>query len=104
MVYGANEAARFYFSKDASKLTLAEAVFMASVIPRPKWFKYSFDETGHLRESNAGFYKLVAEKMLNKGWITNLDAEKLIPDVELKGPAKLLLQQPDTLPPDTIQD
>ena len=92
MIYGANEASRYYFNKDASRLTLAEAIFMASIIPRPKWFKYSFDENGHLRESNAGFYQLVSGKMLAKGWITSQDIEKLIPDVELKGPAKLLLK------------
>ena len=104
MIYGANEASHYYFNKEASRLTLGEAIFMASIIPRPKWFKYSFDDNGHLRESNAGFYRLVSEKMLNKGWITSQDAEKLIPDVELKGPAKLLLKQADSVPPDTIQD
>ena len=77
---------------------------MASIIPRPKWFKSSFDENGHLRESNAGFYSLMAGKMLGKGWITAQDAEKLIPDVELKGPAKLLLKQAGPLPADTVQD
>ena len=55
-IYGANEGARFYFNKDASKLTLAESIFMASIIPRPKWFKYSFGPDGHLAESQAGFY------------------------------------------------
>jgi membrane peptidoglycan carboxypeptidase len=104
MIYGANEASRYYFSKEASKLTLAEAIFMASIIPRPKWFKYSFDENGHLRESNAGFYRLVSEKMVRKGWITSRDAEKLTPDVELKGPAKLMLKQADPALPDTIQE
>jgi len=49
-VYGINEASHFYFSKDASKLSLAESIFLASVIPHPKWFKYSFDENGHLRD------------------------------------------------------
>ena len=104
MIYGANEASHYYFNKDASRLTLAEAIFMASIIPRPKWFKYSFDENGHLRESNAGFYRLVSEKMLNKGWITPQDAEKLVPDVTLKGPAKLLLKQTEPVSSDTIQD
>ncbi len=104
LIYGANEASHYYFNKDVSKLTLAEAIFMASIIPRPKWFKYSFDENGHLRESIAGFYRLVSEKMLNKGWITSQDAEKLIPDVELKGPARLMLKQTDSIPPDTLQN
>jgi hypothetical protein len=102
LIYGANEASHFYFNKDASKLTLAESIFLASIIPRPKWFKYSFDETGHLRESNAGFYRLLSEKMLRKGQITQEDVEKLVPDVELRGPAKLLLKKADTLPADTL--
>jgi len=102
LVYGANEGARFYFGKDASRLTLAEAIFMASVIPRPRWFKYSFNPDGHLRESNAGFFRLVSEKMVNKGWITPLEAGQLVPDVELKGPARLMLKQRDSIPPDTL--
>jgi hypothetical protein len=104
MVYGANEAARFYFNKDASKLTLAESIFLASIIPRPKWFKYSFDEQGHLRESNAGFYKLLSGKMLKKGQITQEDFDKLVPSIELKGPAKLLLKKTETMPVDTLYD
>ncbi|MCX6249614.1 MAG: transglycosylase domain-containing protein [Bacteroidetes bacterium] len=102
MVYGANEAARFYFNKDASKLTLAESIFLASIIPKPKWFRYSFDDDGHLRASNAGFYKLLSEKMLRKGQITEADFEELVPDVDLKGPAKLLLKQKGPLPADSV--
>ncbi|MCX6286950.1 MAG: transglycosylase domain-containing protein [Bacteroidetes bacterium] len=92
LIYGANEASRFYFNKDASKLTLAEAIFMASIIPRPKWFKYNFEENGHLRGSMADYYRLVSSKMLNKGWITQQDFNRLVPDVELKGPARLMLK------------
>jgi len=92
LIYGANEASRFYFSKDASKLTLAEAIFMASIIPRPKWFKYNFDENGRLRPSMADFYRLVSGKMLGKGWITQLDYDRLVPEVTLKGPARLMLK------------
>lgn len=103
LIYGAQEASRFYFNKDASKLTLAEAIFLASIIPRPKSFRWSFDDRGHLRESNAGYYRLVSEKMLQKGWITTADAEKLIPDVELRGPAKLLLKKTDpSFPADSV--
>jgi len=93
MIYGANEASRFYFNKEASRLTLAEAIFMASIIPRPKYFKYNFDENGHLRASMADYYRLVSTKMLNKGWITQRDFDRLVPDVELKGPAKSALKE-----------
>jgi len=99
-VYGANEAAHFYFNKDASKLTLQESIFLASIIPRPKWFMYSFDETGHLRQSDKDFFRLLSGKMLNKGQITQEEFDKLVPDVTLKGPAKLLLKTTKPLPAD----
>lgn len=95
LVYGAAEASHFYFGKEPARLTLAEAIYLASIIPHPKWFRSDF-ENGHLRPSNAGFYQLVSNKMVSKGWITPHDAEKLVPDVELRGPAKLMLKR-DTL-------
>ena len=42
MIYGANEASHFYFNKEASRLTLVGGDLMASIIPRPKYFKYNF--------------------------------------------------------------
>jgi len=100
-VYGATEAAHFYFGKEPSKLTLAESIFMASIIPRPKWFMYSFDETDHLRPSEKDFFRLLSGKMLNKGQISQEEFDKLVPDVTLKGPAKLLLKTNDQMPPST---
>ena len=103
-VYGANEAARFYFKKYVSRLTLAESIFLASIIPRPKWFKYSFDENGHLGKSSVDFLRLLSGKMLRKEQITQQEYEKFIPDVELKGAAKLLLKKTDSIPPDTLDE
>ena len=102
MIYGAGEASHFYFDKEPLKLTLAESIFLASIIPRPKWFIYSFDETGHLRSSMADYYRLVSGKMLSKGWITQQDWDRLLPDVELKGPAKLFLKKKEPVPDDSL--
>jgi membrane peptidoglycan carboxypeptidase len=102
-IYGANQAAQFYFNKDASKLNLQESIFLASIIPRPKWFMYSFDETGHLRQSQKDFYHLLSGKMLNKGLISQEEFDKLDPDVTLKGPAKLLLKTKEPMPADTLE-
>ncbi len=44
LIYGAQEASRFYFNKDVSKLTYAEALYLATIIPRPKYFRYVFDK------------------------------------------------------------
>jgi len=100
-IYGVGEAARFYFNKDASKLTLQESIFLASIIPRPKWFMYSFDETGHLRQPVKDFFALLSGKMLKKGQIRQDDYDRLVPDIELKGPARLLLKN-DNIPADTV--
>jgi Transglycosylase len=37
-IYGINEAARFYFNKQASKLTLIEIIILTYIIPRPIHF------------------------------------------------------------------
>ncbi|MCX6247207.1 MAG: transglycosylase domain-containing protein [Bacteroidetes bacterium] len=102
-VYGANEAARYYFRKDASKLTLQESIFLASIIPKPRWFFYSFDETGHLNPSTKAFYSLLSGKMLKKGQISQDEYEKLVPDVTLTGPAKLLLKSEKLVPADSLE-
>ena len=99
-VYGVNEGAQFYFGKDVSKLSLAEAIYMSSIVPHPKWFKYSFDREGRLREHLASYYKLISEKMLQKELITQADFDALLPQVELKGLAKSLILPADSIPPD----
>jgi len=91
-VYGAQEAARFYFDKDVADLTLAEAIFMASIIPQPKRFMASFDEDQRLRPGLQAYYADVSAKMLQKGWIDQGDVDALIADVRLQGPARLLLK------------
>ena len=103
MVYGVSEGAQFYFGKDVSKLSLAEAIYMASIVPHPKWFRYSFDRDGHLRDFLASYYKLMSEKMLHKELITQQDFDALLPQVELKGLAKLLILPPDSIPPDAVK-
>jgi hypothetical protein len=91
-VYGAQEAARFYFAKEVADLTLAEAVFMASIIPRPKRFMYSFDGNQRLREWLQAYYRDVAAKMLERQWISQEDHDALVLEVRLNGPARLLLK------------
>ncbi len=104
MVYGANEAAHFYFNKDASRLSLAESIFMASIIPRPKYFKYSFDENEQLRDYLQNFYSIISAKMLKKGQITQQDFDNLQPSVDLKGPAKLMLKSKvEVMAADTLE-
>jgi hypothetical protein len=99
-VYGAQEAARFYFDKEVTDLTLAEAIFMASIIPRPKRFMAYFDENQRLREWLQAYYRDVAAKMLERQWITPEEREALVADVRLTGPARLLLKGGGTAAPE----
>jgi len=102
LVYGAQEASQYYFAKDASRLTLAEAIFLASVIPRPKYFMYSFDkESGLFRDYLVNYYRLMADKMLRKEMISQQDYDELKPAVELTGRAKELLRTVDSEPDST---
>lgn len=97
MTYGVNEAAQFYFKKDVSRLTLAESIYIASIVPRPKLFKYSFDKEGNLRDYVANYYTLVSGKMLNRGWITQEEFDNLKPEINIKGPARDYIVT-DTIP------
>ncbi len=87
MVYGANEAAQFYFSKDVAQINLAEAIFMASIIPKPKWYRGSFDNQGHLNPSLTHYYSNISQRMLKNNAISQQDFDQLKPEVELKGEA-----------------
>ncbi len=84
-VYGIGEAARFYFNKKPSELTLQESLFLSSIIPRPKSFKYQFDEAGQLRASNGNYFKILAERMVWRGVLEANDTIGLKPQVTLKG-------------------
>ncbi len=101
MTYGVNEAAQFYFHKDVSKLTLAESIYIASIVPRPKLFKYSFDKEGNLRDYLSNYYSLVSGKMLSRGWISEYDYEHLSPEIVLKGPARSYIVT-DSVPPEDV--
>ncbi len=91
--YGVSKGTHFYFNKKPSELTLPEAIFMASIVPKPKHFASSFDSTGTLKPAVQDFLKYVANKMLSKEMINQADIDEFQPNVELKGPAKELLKQ-----------
>jgi len=104
MIYGIQEASRFYFGKDAADLTLAESIFLASIIPRPKRFTISFDRQGKLQPWLQNYYRNVSEKMLLRGWITQADFDTLVPDIQLQGPARFLLKGYEPVPEEPIDE
>jgi hypothetical protein len=100
-VFGIKEAARFYFNKKPADLSLSESLYLASIIPHPKWFKYSFDEAGHLKPNLSVYFNLIAGKLLKRGKISEIEMTNLIPDVNLIGPAKQYVLK-DSLPFDSL--
>jgi membrane peptidoglycan carboxypeptidase len=87
-IYGATEAARFYFNKDVSALTLAECIYLAAIIPSPKNFRYLFNEDGTFREYILNYYALVVKRMVEHEKITQEEADAVVPKVLLTGEAK----------------
>ncbi len=87
-IHGANEAARFYFARDAADVTLDEALFLAVIVPSPSRWRTRVDATGALRPWVRAQMAYIAGKMVTRGWL----APEQVPDasalrVELRGPA-----------------
>lgn len=102
-IYGIKPAAKFYFNKLPKSLTLSESIYLTSIIPRPKAFKYTFIHNGEM----AGFYesysKLLTSIMLHRNQITADDSASAKPFVKLTGIAKnLLLKNDSTLMKDSL--
>ena len=89
--YGVRDAARFFFNKQPSALTLNESLFLTSIIPAPRQYRRSFDAYGNLRGKPRYFFKLISELMRKKGLISEVDFQKVWPGVTLEGAARDLI-------------
>lgn len=92
MVYGAAEASRFYFEKEPADLSVSEAIFLASIIPKPKHFRSVFNPDATLRENQLEYYRVIARRLAAKGLMTEEEAETFRPDVQVKGEARRALK------------
>ncbi|RCH54897.1 penicillin-binding protein [Mucilaginibacter hurinus] len=68
-VYGVAEAARFYFGKRPSQLSLGESIYLASIVPQPKAGLYAFEGDGTLRRRLHGYFNLIGRLMAKKGLV-----------------------------------
>ncbi len=100
-VYGIGEASRFYFSKSPDELNLPESIFLSSLIPSPKYFRYRFDANGNLKPYMEHYFKLIAGRLATREKIFQTEADSLQPVVKLNGPALEFILPPDSVPPDT---
>jgi hypothetical protein len=96
-VYGIKDASRFFFGKQPSELTLAESIFLAHIIPRPKGYRSAFDAAGNLKPHVAWYFRLISGIMRRRGLITEEEYTALQPNVALYGRARdLIVTAPDT--------
>ena len=79
-IYGVEMASRFYFSKSASELTLAECAFLAGINHSPNYYN-PFIEDSHPDKIKSRT-KTVLDKMLELNYINNEDYENAIIEVD----------------------
>lgn len=103
-VYGVGEASRFYFDKSPDELTLSESIFLASLIPSPKLYRYRFDAAGNLKPYVANFMKLVSNRLVIREKITQTEADSLSVNIQLAGPARNIFVVPDSSAVDSIPE
>lgn len=95
LVYGAAEASHYYFAKEPSHLTLGECIFLASIIPKPKYVRSCFDGQV-LKPYYEEFYNVVLGRMVDRGLILPEEATQATPDIKITGPAREFLFKRDT--------
>lgn len=66
-VYGITEAARYYFGKHPSQLTLGESIYLASIVPRPKTGLYAFNYEGRLKPYIGRYFSYIGDIMVRRG-------------------------------------
>jgi hypothetical protein len=96
-VHGANEAARYYFDRDAGDLSLDEALFLTVLVPSPGRWKSRVDKNGELRPWARAQMAFIARKMASRGMLPPErvpTAEQL--SVHLRGPAAAQFTAADT--------
>lgn len=87
-IYGIGEAARYYFEKPPSMLTLDECLFLASIVPRPKKFMWQFTNMGNLKPYAERHNDYIMSLMLRRGLLTPEDTIAQDGQVYLTGPAR----------------
>ncbi len=109
-IYGVKEAARFYYDKPPADLNLTESLYLASIVPKPKFARGQFNQYGELRGSTRYFFRLIADLMAQHGLISGDQRNGLDYGLTLRGPARNYLgfiPHPDTtrtvVPADSTQ-
>jgi hypothetical protein len=87
-VYGIGEASQFYFNKRPAQLNLGESIFLASIVPKPKKFKYSFMPDGTLKPYMHNYFRFIGNLMVKRGKVPATDTVNIFNSVVLRGIAR----------------
>lgn len=85
-VYGITEAARFYFGKDPSALTLTECVFLAYILPDPRHVKEHFSGW-QIEPAFRPFHYDAVKRIYQRHWISGRERATSTPSLRITGPA-----------------
>lgn len=105
-IYGISEASYFYFAKHPSELSVAESIYLASIVPRPKKFMYQFTPEGELRSSAYTKQRYITNIMFRRGLLQTEDTLYQQKKIYANGPASSFFKMKITAPVDndSIED
>jgi hypothetical protein len=92
-IYGVEAAAKAYFNKTASELSLSESIRLASVIPNPHSFSPLDIESKYIKER----YEAIASGLLRRGWISRTTYERVLEELYRLQASKAI--EPLVVPP-----
>jgi hypothetical protein len=101
-IYGIRQASKFYFDKEPIHLNLGESIFLASIVPHPKWYKYSFISNGVLKPFYGNYFDRLTELMVRKEFIVPSDTIAVKPGIRLTGPGSSVFENPDLFRMDSL--
>jgi len=76
-IYGAEAAARSYFNRPASGLTLSQSIRLASVLPNPHRFSVSGNGNQRMNRKR----KIIAGRMLRRHWIEQVTYDQALAEM-----------------------
>lgn len=91
-VYGIGEAANYYFQKPPILLTVDEAIYLASIVPRPKAFMWRFDNKGELKDYAVRHDEFIKKRMFSRGLLNPEDTIGQSGKVYISGAARSQLR------------
>jgi len=96
MIYGIGPAARYYFNTSASDLSLAQALYISSILPNPK--QQHFAVGGEVSPGWMNFLRKLMQTAHKRDWITDEELETGLRETVVRGqPAP---KRSDKPPPD----